>query len=108
MSTKEDIRSRAERVLHMLGDMPYAAPELHHDRWRLMAELARGIVDLTDKIEAPPKTPEQMLAELRTAIGVPASDSHDDACDYAGMQAVQASRYREISDIVGDGEGIPF
>lgn len=106
MSLKEHVLGQAQAVLSVVDGLQYVAPELMGERVRTVQDMARGLVKLAAELEIAPKTPEQMLAELRDALGVPATDSHADACSYAREQASQARLYRDVRDIVGD--RIPF
>jgi hypothetical protein len=107
MSLKDQIQGQAAALFSVVSGAPYVAPECMGDRWETLAELAKGLMKLADGLDAVPKTPEQKLAELRAALGVPESDDHEEACSYARDQASQARRYRDVRDIVGDSE-VPF
>src|SRR5690348_250810 len=93
-----------EHMERLLKSLDYAAPELREERLAEIEETRSQLYREVLSLETPPKTPEQKYAELREAIGVVATDDHDDACSYARDQATHAKLYREIRDIVADSE----
>lgn len=110
MSLKEkrsELQFGLEQMERLMQSLRYAAPELWHAKLGDLEEVRSRLFQQVLALEAPPKTAEEKLAELRAALRIDAGEDHEDALSYARDQAQQASLYRDIRDIVGDRE-VPF